>query len=51
LQASRAAGASAERVKALLADYHPEYIDPKADAKIRANFPLGEHVLSRYDAW
>jgi trimethylamine--corrinoid protein Co-methyltransferase len=29
-----------ERVKALLADYHPEYIDPKIDAKIRENFPI-----------
>jgi trimethylamine--corrinoid protein Co-methyltransferase len=29
-----------ERVKALLADYYPEYIDPKTDAKIRENFPI-----------
>ena len=29
-----------ERVKALLADYYPEYIDPKIDAKIRENFPI-----------
>jgi trimethylamine--corrinoid protein Co-methyltransferase len=29
-----------ERVKVLLANYYPEYIDPKIDAKIRANFPI-----------
>jgi trimethylamine--corrinoid protein Co-methyltransferase len=29
-----------ERVKAMLADYYPEYIDPKIDAKIRENFPI-----------
>jgi trimethylamine--corrinoid protein Co-methyltransferase len=29
-----------ERVKALLDDYYPEYIDSKIDAKIRENFPI-----------
>jgi trimethylamine--corrinoid protein Co-methyltransferase len=29
-----------ERVKALLNDYYPEYIDPKIDAKIRQTFPI-----------
>jgi trimethylamine:corrinoid methyltransferase-like protein len=29
-----------ERVKVLLANYYPEYIDPKIDVKIRANFPI-----------
>jgi len=29
-----------ERVKTLLADHYPEYIDPKTDAKIRENFPI-----------
>ena len=29
-----------ERVKSLLADYYPEYIDPKIDAKVRENFPI-----------
>lgn len=29
-----------ERVKRLLADYYPEYIDPQADARLRAAFPI-----------
>jgi trimethylamine--corrinoid protein Co-methyltransferase len=29
-----------ERVKALLVDYYPEYMDPKIDAKVRENFPI-----------
>jgi trimethylamine--corrinoid protein Co-methyltransferase len=29
-----------ERVKTLLADYYPEYIEPTIDAKIRETFPI-----------
>jgi trimethylamine--corrinoid protein Co-methyltransferase len=29
-----------ERVKEMLADHYPEYIDPKADARIRERFPI-----------
>jgi len=29
-----------ERVRTLLADYYPEYIDPKLDARIRERFPI-----------
>ncbi|MCP4274566.1 MAG: trimethylamine methyltransferase, partial [Gammaproteobacteria bacterium] len=28
------------RVKELMRDYYPQYIDPEADARIRANFPI-----------
>jgi trimethylamine:corrinoid methyltransferase-like protein len=29
-----------ERVKEILSSHHPEYIDPKTDARIRADFPI-----------
>ncbi|MFP6640352.1 MAG: trimethylamine methyltransferase family protein [Myxococcota bacterium] len=32
--------AAREKVKAMLSDYYPEYIDPVADAKIRERFPI-----------
>lgn len=32
--------AARERVKSMLSDYYPEYIDPAADAKIRERFPI-----------
>jgi len=28
------------RVREMMADYYPEYIDPKADARIRTHFPI-----------
>ena len=45
---------AAERVKSILSEHYPEYIDPAVDAKIRERFPIllpREHMIAGSGRW